>query len=298
MAGGLAWWMFAPAATPLCDEAQVQKTLRISLFSARNQYRGSPLPNVSPTAAELLNARFSDIKQIGYIKDERSRGCTAMLHAGSVSAPLAYTIGPDTTGDILVQGADPRIIRTRYGQVDANGKVIDTGQPAGADRLRAAFQQAVDDFDRQPQNTERQARRERERQRRGLPPEADARSVRSILPLGQCSQKAPGLWTCRMQAEYRDRLMSAIGRSDWQVLEGDFDFVQHGDAWRASDDFSRQYLHAIVRGRVDEMAGSEAAAQLEDGLRKREADKAGAPMRPAPPASTPGGRSDGGVINF
>lgn len=319
---GIAWWLFAPAATPLCDDPQVQKTIRISLFSAYNQERIRNPLTAGAASADALNARFSDIKEIGYIKAERSRGCTATLKAGDASATMAYTIGPNENGDILVQGADPRIVRTRYGQVDKNGKVIDMGQPAGAARLTAAFQEAVDDYDRQPQNLARQARREREQQRRGLPPEADPRSVRSIMPLGNCKQTAPSLWSCRMQAEYRDRLLSAIGRSDWQVLEGDFDFVQHGNVWRVSDEFPRQYLYSIVRGRVDEMVGSEAAAKLEAGLREREADRREAEKRetetpgaphaasesaprpaqaPARPAELPpirGGRSDGGVVNF
>lgn len=292
--------MFSPPATPRCDAAQVQKTLRVSLFSARNQERLRNPLNPGPSAADLFSAQFSDVKEIGYISADRSRGCTATLNAGGAVVPMAYTIAPNEQGDITVRGMDPRIVRTRYGQVDKNGKPMDRGQPAGAARLTAAFERAVEEFDKRPQNVARQAQREQERQRRGLAPETDRRSVRNVMPIGDCKQTATSLWSCRMQAEYRDRLMSAIGRSDWQVLEGDFDFVQTGDTWRAGDDFTRQYLYSIVRGRVEDMAGEDAAARLEDGLRKREADspKAPAPAGERAPPPLHNGRSDGGVINF
>ena len=47
--------------------------------------------------------------------------------------------------------------------------------------------------------------------------------------------------------------MSAIGRADWQVFEGDFEFLQEGDTWRVGEPFTRQYMDAVVRGRVAEI---------------------------------------------
>lgn len=68
----------------------------------------------------------------------------------------------------------------------------------------------------------------------------------------------------------------------------------------AGGDFTRQYLYSIVRGHVEDMAGGATATRLEDGLRKREADrpKAPAPAGERAPPPLHNGRSDGGVINF
>jgi hypothetical protein len=88
-------------------------------------------------------------------------------------------------------------------------------------------------------------------------------TIGEILPLANCEAQRRGLFRCRVLMPYRDRLMHAIGRAPWQVIEGEFDFVREGEGWRVSDGFPQQFLDATVRARVAEMAGKEAAAQLE-----------------------------------
>lgn len=298
--GAVAWFLFAPATPPQCGDTDVQKSMRMSLFSARSrQAITSPMAQ-GPAPADMLMATFSDIKQVGYIKDERSRGCTATVKIGETASSMAYTIGPNAKGDMVIAGADPRIVRARYGQVDQNGKRLDVGQPLGAARLAEAFEQGVAAFDQQMNNAARKAAFDKQRQRMGLPVESDPRSVRNVQPLGNCKDLGGGKWSCRLQAEYRDRLLSALGRSDWQVFEGNFDFVQDGAGWRVGDYFTTQYVDAIVRGRVAEMKGDEAAAMLEEIQSQRQTP--GAPPRKdgTPPSSAPRERehrSDGAVIN-
>lgn len=290
------WYLLAPASPPQCDDAHVQKTLRAGMFTSRiQQMSRNPLAGgVAP--ADLYLATFADVKEVGYIKPERSRGCTATLKVGEATSRLAYTIGPDAKGEMVISGADPRVVRARYGQVDKNGQLLAVGRPAGADRLVAAFEQGVAAFDERARNSARSAALGRQRQRAGQPAEADTRSVRNIQPLGDCKDLGNGTWSCRLQAEFRDRLMAAIGRGDWQVLEGDFDFVQDGAAWRVGENFTRQYLDAMVRGRVAELKGEEAAARLEEIQGQR-------PRAGPTPAEVPVDsrrrepRSDGPVVN-
>ncbi|MGV8294496.1 hypothetical protein ACV36C_37235, partial [Pseudomonas aeruginosa] len=103
-----AWYLFAPATPPQCDDGDVQKTLRASLFTSRlQQMSRNPLAGgVAP--ADLYLATFSDVKEVGYIKPERSRGCTATLKVGEAASALAYTIGPNDKGEMMIAGADPR----------------------------------------------------------------------------------------------------------------------------------------------------------------------------------------------
>ncbi|MCY1249385.1 hypothetical protein D9M72_629140 [compost metagenome] len=58
--------------------------------------------------------------------------------------------------------------------------------------------------------------------------------------------------------------MSILGTSETQVVQGDFEFVKQGAGWAVSDNFSRQYLDAMVRGRLAALKGDEAANKLEE----------------------------------
>ncbi|WYX33528.1 hypothetical protein WJ966_16720 [Achromobacter xylosoxidans] len=193
------WYLFAPASPPQCDDADVQKTLRASMFTSRiQQMSRNPLAG-GAAPADLYLATFADVKEVGYIKPERSRGCTATLKVGEATSSLAYTIGPNAKGEMMIAGADPRVVRARYGQLDASGKPRDVGQPAGAVRLAAAFEQGVAAFDQTTRGEARKAAYERQRQRVGLPPETDTRTVRNVQPLGDCKEleAANGRAACR-----------------------------------------------------------------------------------------------------
>lgn len=83
-------------------------------------------------------------------------------------------------------------------------------------------------------------------------------------------------YACRLQIQYIDRVMAVLGRSDMQVVEGDFDFVKQEDGWVVSDDFPRQYMDAMVRGRLGAVKGEEAAKMLEDIQKNRGKEAASA----------------------
>ena len=91
--------------------------------------------------------------------------------------------------------------------------------------------------------------------------------MRNVQPLGDCKDLGGGRWSCRLQAEYRDRLMSAIGRADWQVFEGDFEFLQEGDTWRAVsythlDGYKRQRWHRAAAARCRSGPASGTASRI------------------------------------
>ncbi|AVJ30101.1 hypothetical protein [Achromobacter spanius] len=271
----VAWYFIAPDRTPQCGAADVERSLRARLYATSALNRAESAGPVWPAPPDVLKAAFVDVKEVGYLDADRSRGCTATMMTGNTAAPIAYLIRPNGEGDMVVSAADPRVVRVRFGQASNHGKPQDMGQPAGAVNLAAAFERAVAAGEARMRHPDRQAAIDRERLRRGLPPERETRGVRNVFPIGNCKDLGAGKWSCRLVMEYRDRQMSAAGRSDWQVLEGDFSFVQKGAAWEAGENFQRQYTDAIVRARVAELKTDEAAAQPEEIQRQQTDTRAG-----------------------
>ncbi len=261
LVGAGAWYLFAPDSPPSCASSDTQKTLRLALSEAQRQHQ-SIAAMVNPgSQPNVLLAKLEDIKEIGYIKAQRSRGCTATLVIDKDKAPIAYTIGPNKDGDMVVSGADARIVRALYGPAAQGKDAADLAQPVGAERIRQLFEQRLADVD-----AEVRARGGARPKTDGLQGEAQTppvAGVRNLVPVAKCQDKGGGTWSCRLMGEASDRLMSAIGAGDWTVFEGDFDFVRAGDTWKLSDAFDHQYMQAMVRGRVGDIFGSAASNEME-----------------------------------
>ena len=240
------WYMLSPAATPMCNDSDVQQTIRSSLFSQSVRILMQP-KELAP--ADFMSAKFSDVEELGYIKDSRSRGCSARLTVKNLSDTIAYTITPiDNGDDMLVQSGDPRVLRARYRQTDEA-----LGQPLGADKLSQAFTEGINKTTANLLTMEQTVfgkHMQRMRQLGGLPAETDTRKVRNIRPLDNCKDLGNGKWSCLLQAEDRDSFMSAFNKGEWKLIEADFDFVQDGDTWRVSDDFAKQFARAMTATRV------------------------------------------------
>lgn len=255
-----AWYFLTPAVPPACNDAEVQKSLRISLFTTQTK-----LPRL-PTGADqpnLLMSRFEGIQQLGYLKAKRARGCLATLVLEDAKRPFAYTIGPDASGkEMRVQGGDSRVIRARYARADADGNPIDLGAPIGPVQLEAAFMAGVAEVEsRIPLlNATNMLRKMNPKNS----PVTKVNTVRSVQPLANCQAPVAGQYTCRVLLEYHDPMLQAIRGTDMVVVEGDFNFVQDGAAWRVADDFQQRYLDTTLRGRVGELKGSAVANQLEE----------------------------------
>ncbi|MEN5159010.1 hypothetical protein [Achromobacter spanius] len=270
------WYFVAPDRTPQCGHADVERALRARMYSTSAQRAAEGGVTAWPAPKDVLRATLVDVKEVGYLKADRSRGCSATMKVDDRTASVAYIIRPNGEGKMVVAGSHPRVVRVRFGQAGSDGKRHDWGQPAGTANLAAAFERAVAAREARIRHPDRQAAIDLARRSRGLPPERETRGVRNVFPIGNCKDLGAGKWSCRLVMEYRDRHMSAAGRADWQVLEGDFSFVQKGAAWEAGENFPRQYTDAIVRARLAELRGEAAAAQLEQIQRQRPDTRAGA----------------------
>lgn len=273
------WYLFAPDWTPQCGHADVERALRTRMYSASAQRAAESGVTTWPAPTDVLKATFADVNEVGYLEADRSRGCSATMKVDDTAAPVAYIIRLNGEGSMVVAGADPRVVRVRFGQAGNQGNRQDLGQPAGTANLAAAFERAVAAREARIRHPDRQAAIDLGRLRRGLPPERETRGVRNVFPIGNCKDLGAGKWSCRLVMEYRDRQMLAAGRADWQVLEGDFSFVQKGAAWEVGENFQRQYTDAIVQARLAERRGEAATAPYEEIQRQRPDTSAGGGAR-------------------
>ncbi|MES2247460.1 MAG: hypothetical protein V4645_09275 [Pseudomonadota bacterium] len=257
------WFFLAPDATPSCEDERVAGALRRALVEVAFGDSSRRWPGTAEDRSNLLLARFTHIKEIGYIKAERSRGCTATLSMEDSSLPIAFTVGPEQgSKEILVRAGDQRVIEAKYGRANKDGTLPTFGAPIGKAQLSAAFSSGVEAFEKKTAPINASALKEMER-RRGIDP--DRKTVQSVEPLADCLVVEPDKkYACRLQVQYIDRAMAILGKSEVQVVQGDFDFVKQGAGWAVSDNFSRQYLDAVVRGRLGALKGDEAARKLEE----------------------------------
>lgn len=257
------WFFLAPDATPSCADKGVATALRGALIQTAFGDSSKPWLGTAEERPNPLLARFTNIKEIGYIKAERSRGCSATLIMGETSLPLAFTVGPESgSKEIMVRGGDQRVIEAKYGRANKDGTLPKFGAPIGKTQLSVAFSRGVEDFEKKTAPINATALREMDR-RRGI--DTDKKTIQSVEPLSDCvAVEADKKYACRLQVQYIDRVMTILGKSDIQVVQGDFDFVKQGEGWAVSDDFSRQYMDALVRGRLGALKGDEAAKKLEE----------------------------------
>jgi len=269
LAGGAAaavfagWFFLAPDATPACEDERVASALRRALVDVAFGDSSKPRFGTAEDRTNLLFARFTHIKEIGYIKAERSRGCAATLTLEDASLPIGFTVGPENGGkEIMVRTGDQRVIEARYSRANKDGTLPELGAPIGKAQLSAAFTRGVEAFEKKTAPVNASALKEMDR-RRGIDP--DRKTVQSVEPLADCLVVEPDkTYACRLQVQYIDRAMSILGTSEAQVVQGDFEFVKQGAGWAVSDNFSRQYLDAVVRGRLAALKGDEAANKLEE----------------------------------
>lgn len=257
------WFFLAPDATPACEDERVASALRRALVDVAFSDSSKPLFGAAEDRSNLLLARFTHIKEIGYIKAERSRGCAATLTLEDASLPIGFTVGPENGGkEIMVRTGDRRVIEARYSRANKDGTLPELGAPIGKAQLSAAFTSGVEAFEKKTAPINASAFKEMDR-RRGIDP--DRKTVQSVEPLADCLVVEPDMtYACRLQVQYIDRAMSILGTSEAQVVQGDFEFVKQGAGWAVSDNFSRQYLDAMVRGRLAALKGDEAANKLEE----------------------------------
>ena len=266
--GGLGWYFFAPEGVPACNADTTRKTLQGLMLRVSIDARTQGLREVGIPA-------LSGLREVGYRKDERIRGCMATMTRGDETQSIAYTIGPDSAkngnGQMTVRGAHPVIVEARFGNLDAKGKPLYNAEPIGRAAAEKAFRDGVAALQSSSPAAamlERQLERQRARQRStaGLVvTDADReREIADFEPTGPCRVHEDGVSrVCPLVVEYNDSLLATIGRARSLPLTGEFTFVQDNGDWRMSDDFAKRFTRAVTEARLIGLGATDAVAEPE-----------------------------------
>lgn len=246
--GAAGWYFLTPPLVPRCEASVVKKSIHKSLWSAQAHLMSRKPSASAPIAGNLGSLKLEQVKELGYIKTERARGCVAMLVINEQRAPIAYEV-KGKGEDIFVMGGDERLLRTRYAQLNSDGALPELGKPLGREGVRQALQQGVLDFSKLGGSAADALAR---MQGAAGQPEV---ALGEVLPLNDCVQGAGGVWSCKLMVQYRDPFMVAIGKEDRLLLEGEFGFVRDGKDWRPADNFKKQFAAALVQSRLMVMKG-------------------------------------------
>lgn len=233
------WVFFAARDAPACNELSLRERLELRLILLE------VIPKSDPAQSEHRR-RLTNIEEAGYIEAERTRGCLAVWRVGDASSPVAYEVVPyDKTSGFTVNFRQPALVRAYYGQVDAEGVMPALGQPIGDIQLKQAVAAYLAKLDASPRLPKREPPRE---------------YVNSLVPVGDCARRRRNEYACELVIEYYDRLSDRVDGQGYQILQGEFHFVQDNSVWRVADGFPKQFAAAQskyaspARKRVEAMA--------------------------------------------
>ncbi|MGJ7615448.1 MULTISPECIES: hypothetical protein [unclassified Variovorax] len=256
--GGLGWYLFAPAGVPACDAASTRKTLDSLMFRVSLDVRMRTLD--PQKRAELQTPSVGSMREIGYRKTDRVRGCTAVMMQGDKRDPMAFTIGPvaPKSDDMVVRGADLAIVQARFGHLDASGKPLYNAEPIGREALEKAFREGAAPLSERPTVS-----RLRPRNESGLIDKDPDRSreIAEVEVAGPCrALENDAGQACPLVIEYNDRMLGAIGGDTRSLaLTGEFKFLQANGNWRVSDDFSKTFTRSVLEARLKRMGLTDVA---------------------------------------
>lgn len=249
--GGIGWYAFAPASVPACDAASTRKTLDSLMRRVSMDVR---MRHLDPNGGSVIETpSVSSLREIGYLKPERVRGCMAVMTQGDSKEPMAYTIGPtEPKGDeMVVRGADVAIVEARFGNLDADGRPLYNAEPIGREAMEKAFREGA-----APLGAARAASAARRRARTdpGLVRKDPNRSreIAEIEPTGPCRKLEDGTGhACPLVVEYNDSLLGALTGGDSSLpVRGEFTFVEDNGNWRVGDDFAQTFMRKVLEARM------------------------------------------------
>jgi hypothetical protein len=219
--------------------------------------------HLDPNAGAVIETpSVGSMREVGYRKPERVRGCVAVMTRGDSKEPMAYTIGPTEpkSDEMVVRGADVAIVEARFGHLDADGRPLYNAEPIGREAMEKAFREGA-----APLSAARSASAMRMRPRTdsGLVRKAPNRSreIAEIEPAGPCRKLDDGAGhTCPLVIEYNDSLLGALSGSDTSLpVTGEFTFVEDNGSWRVSDDFPKTFVRKVLEARLSSMGVTDAA---------------------------------------
>jgi hypothetical protein len=258
--GGLGWYLFAPASVPACDAASTRKTLDSLMRRVTMDVR---MRHLDPNAGTVIETpSVGSMREVGYRKPERVRGCVAVMTRGDSKEPMAYTIGPTEpkSDEMVVRGADVAIVEARFGHLDSDGRPLYNAEPIGREAMEKAFREGA-----APLSAARSASAMRMRPRTdsGLVRKDPNRSreIAEIEPTGPCRKLDDGAGlACPLVIEYNDSLLGALSGSDTSLpVTGEFTFVEDNGSWRVSDDFPKTFVRKVLEARLNSMGVTDAA---------------------------------------
>lgn len=262
--GGLGWYFLWPNSVPACDAASTRKTLDSLMVRVAMDVR---MRTIDPDKrAEVRTPSVSSMREIGYRKTDRVRGCAAVMTQDDSSDEMAYTIGPVSpeSDKMVVRGADLAIVQARFGNLDASGKPLYNAEPIGRAALEKAFRAGAAPLSASGASGARSAA-SRLRPNNDLSMiERDpdrSREIAEIEVAGPCrALENEAVQACPLVVEYNDRLLSAIGGDTTTLaLAGDFNFVEDNGSWRVSDDFPKTFTRRVLEARLKSMGVADAA---------------------------------------
>jgi hypothetical protein len=258
IAGGWVWDLVVPDSVPACNGDAARKMLQSQMrrlsIDARMQ---TPDSREKP---DLTTPTVSGLREVGYRKVERTRGCMATMSLEDGTKSIAYTIGPVSAdnGQMAVRGGDPVMVEARFGNLDAKGKPLYNAEPIGRPAAEKAFRDGVTAL---PSSSPAAAMLERQRRRSGTGLAAAVPEITGLEPTGACRVHEDGVSRiCPLVVEYNDSVLGTLGRAQSLPLTGEFTFVQDNGNWPMSDDFAKRFNRAVLEARLIRMGVTDAAA--------------------------------------
>ncbi|WP_454902930.1 hypothetical protein [Variovorax gossypii] len=263
--GGLGWYLFAPDSVPACDASSTRKTLNNMMFRVTMDVRMRTFD--AEKRADIHTPSLGGIREVGYRKDQRVRGCIATLTQGDDKDTMAFTIGATSpkSDEMVVRGADADIVEARFGHLDASGKPLFNAEPIGRDAMEKAFREGAESLSARSQSSALARMRAQERAASGLP-DLDPDRTREIADIeltGSCRalDGGAGQQACPLVVEYNDRLLGALAGNGGTSLPltGEFTFVQDNGTWRVGDDFTQTFMRKVVEARMRKIGATDIA---------------------------------------
>ena len=248
--GYLIWTVVKHASVPSCTDSDVARTINTMMFMAHIDARvANPLQarDQSPSAP-----RVHGIEEVGLATETGIRGCVAKLKIDTDEVPYAFTIAPskDKKDAYTVTGAEPAIVRARFGHLDAKGAFLNKAEPIGRAEVERAFRSGADSV--RLGRTSYGRERDSGSRLSTVAPER-TREIAEIEPMGPCREvKAGMVYSCRLLVERNDALLSAFGRDSGTLIDSAFTFERDGPTgpWHVSPAFTKEYVRALTAARL------------------------------------------------
>lgn len=229
-------YCLSPSAPPACKS----KEASASLFGIGM--------HAATSSIEALEAGFpslSNIREVGYEKESRSRGCTVDVAIGNKRDTLGYVIRPAAEGKSAfeVKMTTSGFVHAYYG---GSGESGSSGAPIGPTSIRKAFMKGLEIL---------QTGDLANLQAAGKKDFAEARSsstlrerVMSVNPVGNCSQRSASQFVCPLRIHYQDPLLSMIRGDGMIEITGNFTFEKGNwlNGWQPSSNFKTEFLAALA----------------------------------------------------